>query len=208
MVHASDDEEREEPLDPAVERVRRKLVRFIAINLGILFFALMAVVAALVYRATRVETPPAAPVSELPAATGAPVYGEITLPRGARLVSQALSGGRLSLLVAQWPASVLARALAGQLGQALHVLSGEEHRWGPSDPLCRRFDRAGATALAEEGGFTVTAVEGTRTFSDVVPSAVTESDDALALLRELESRAAGTEELLALAAHLHLHATR
>lgn len=117
-------------------------------------------------------------------------------------------GGRLSLLVAQWPASVLARALAGQLGQALHVLSGEEHRWGPSDPLCRRFDRAGATALAEEGGFTVTAVEGTRTFSDVVPSAVTESDDALALLRELESRAAGTEELLALAAHLHLHATR
>ncbi len=99
MVHASDDEEREEPLDPAVERVRRKLVRFIAINLGILFFALMAVVAALVYRATRVETPPAAPVSELPAATGAPVYGEITLPRGARLVSQALSGGRLSLHV-------------------------------------------------------------------------------------------------------------
>lgn len=117
-------------------------------------------------------------------------------------------GGRLSLLVAQWPASVLSRVLAGQLGQALHVLSGEDHRWSPNDPLRRRFDRAGATTLAEQVGFTVTAVEGTRTFSDLVPSAVTESDDDRALLRELETLASATEELLVLAGQLHLHATR
>jgi S-adenosylmethionine-dependent methyltransferase len=117
-------------------------------------------------------------------------------------------GGRLSLLVAQWPATVLSRVLAGHLDQALHVLSDPDHRWSGHDPLRRRFDRASAAALAEAVGFDVTAVEGTRTFSDVVPSASTESEDALALLRELESRASASPELLGLAGHLHLHATR
>ncbi|PRY17523.1 methyltransferase domain-containing protein [Kineococcus rhizosphaerae] len=117
-------------------------------------------------------------------------------------------GGRLSLLVAQWPASVLSRVLAGHLGQALHVLSGDEHRWSPNDPLRRRYDRARATALAEQAGFTVTAVEGARTFSDVVPSASAESDDDLALLHELELLAAASPELQVLAGQLHLHATR
>ncbi|PDQ22485.1 fimbrial protein, partial [Mesorhizobium sanjuanii] len=36
-----DVEGREKPLDPEVESVRRKLVRFMAINLGLLFLALM-----------------------------------------------------------------------------------------------------------------------------------------------------------------------
>jgi hypothetical protein len=47
----------DEQLDPATERVRRKLVRFMAINLGILFVALMAVVIAIVYRAFWSEDP-------------------------------------------------------------------------------------------------------------------------------------------------------
>ena len=117
-------------------------------------------------------------------------------------------GGRLSLLVAQWPATVLARVLAGQLAQALHVLSDDTRRWSSSDPVRRRFDQASATALAEAAGFSVTAVEGTRTFSDVVPAVSTESDDDLALLRELEAVAARSPELRVLAGHLHLHARR
>ena len=117
-------------------------------------------------------------------------------------------GGRLSLLVAQWPATVLSRVLAGQLAQALHAVSDPSHRSGPGDPLRRRFDRAGATALAEAAGFTVTALEGTRTFSDVAPAAGTESDGDAALLHELEALAAQSPELLALAGHLHLHARR
>ena len=48
----------DEPLDPAVERVRAKLMRFAVINLGILFLALMAVVGALVYRAVSTESAP------------------------------------------------------------------------------------------------------------------------------------------------------
>lgn len=99
MAPQSDDDEREKPLDPAMERVRRKLVRFVGINLGLLFLALMAVVAAIVYRAGRTETPPAAAVPELPLPAGAVLGGEIALPRGARVEGHAVSGARLSLHV-------------------------------------------------------------------------------------------------------------
>ncbi|GAB7191136.1 hypothetical protein NUM3379_18430 [Kineococcus sp. NUM-3379] len=117
-------------------------------------------------------------------------------------------GGRLSLLVAQWSGTVLARALSGNLAQALEVLGDPDHRWGVADPLRRRFDRASATALAEHAGFTVTEVEGTRAFTDLVPSTCAESDADLALLQRLDAGAASREELLPLAGHLHLHARR
>lgn len=95
-----DNDDQEKPLDPAVERVRRKLVRFVAINLGLLFLALMAVVAAIVYRAGRSEPPPATAVSELPTPDGGGIaHGEIALPEGARVLGHALSGGRISLQV-------------------------------------------------------------------------------------------------------------
>ena len=58
MARPAFDDEEEKPLDPAVEKVRRKLVRFVAINLGLLFIALMAVVGALVYK-SRTAAPPA-----------------------------------------------------------------------------------------------------------------------------------------------------
>ena len=41
-------DEEEKPLDPNVEKVRRKLVRFMGINLGLLFLALMAVVSGVI----------------------------------------------------------------------------------------------------------------------------------------------------------------
>ena len=98
MAQSLDDED-EKPLDPAVERVRRRVMRFIAINLGILFLALMAVAIAIVYRiGSRDETPPQAAGAGAPAETVAPA-GAITLPAGARIRSQALSGTRLSLHV-------------------------------------------------------------------------------------------------------------
>jgi len=87
----------DKPLDPAVERVRRKLVRFVAINLGLLFLALMAVVGALVYKArtSQPSEPVAAGDIQLPA--GGQITGEIVLPVGSRVMSQALSGNRLSI---------------------------------------------------------------------------------------------------------------
>lgn len=92
------DHQDEKPLDPAAERVRRKLVRFMVINLGVLFLALMAVVAALVYKSMKAGEPVQPPVSAIPLPPGGqPLAGDIVLPVGSRLVSQSLSDGRLSL---------------------------------------------------------------------------------------------------------------
>lgn len=98
MIRPAFDDQEEKPLDPAVEKVRKKLVRFVAVNLGLLFVALMAVLAAIVYK-TRSEAPaaPETAITEIQVPAGAVLEGEIALPRGARIVSQALSGSRLSL---------------------------------------------------------------------------------------------------------------
>ena len=117
-AHASEDEEK--PLDPAVENVRRKLLRFMAINLGLLFAALMIVVAAIVYKSMTAE--PAPPVAGLtPPADGGMIEGTIPLPAGARIVSQSLSGERLTLHVEEpggqssiYLYNLAARRLAGR----------------------------------------------------------------------------------------------
>jgi hypothetical protein len=94
MARPDDDEEK--PLDPAVERVRRKLVRFVAINLGLLFVALMAVVAAIVYKSGR-SGPEASATAYVVPSEGGMLAGEITLPAGAKLLSHSLSGNRITL---------------------------------------------------------------------------------------------------------------
>jgi hypothetical protein len=83
-----DDETEEKPLDPAVERVRRKLVRFMAINLGILFAAVMVVLAALVYKSVRTPALPS---------TSTPVEAEIALPAGAKMIGHGFSQGQFSI---------------------------------------------------------------------------------------------------------------
>jgi hypothetical protein len=93
MARPARDEEDEKPLDPAVEKVRRKLVRFVVINLGILFLALMVVVLAVVYKSRRAE--PAADAG-FPA-SGEVIEADIPLPVGARIVSQSLSGSRIAI---------------------------------------------------------------------------------------------------------------
>ena len=87
MARPYADEEEEKPLDPAVEKVRRRLVRFVAINLGILLAALMAVGVALVYKGR--SAPAAGPRETVEAA--------LLIPADARIISQSLSGERLSL---------------------------------------------------------------------------------------------------------------
>ncbi|MGB3503732.1 MAG: fimbrial protein [Mesorhizobium sp.] len=89
---AQDMEQDEKPLDPAAERLRQRLVRFLAINLGILFFAVLVVIGAVIYRAGFFgKSTPEAPVAEIAA------NGEIAVPAGADILSQSLSGDRLSL---------------------------------------------------------------------------------------------------------------
>ncbi|MDX8465900.1 fimbrial protein [Mesorhizobium sp. VK23B] len=92
---AEDDEEK--PLDPAAEKVRRKLIRFMIVNLGLLFLALMVVIGALVYKARNAPGAGPTPAGDVQAPAGAPLSGDIVLPVGARVVSQSLSGNRLSI---------------------------------------------------------------------------------------------------------------
>ncbi|MBN9071482.1 MAG: fimbrial protein [Rhizobiales bacterium] len=96
MPKPIDDENEEKPLDPAVERVRRKLVRFVAINLGLLFAAVIVVIAAVVYRSTSARTPAAADIA---VPSGEAIEADIPIPSGSRIVSQSWSGNRLSLQV-------------------------------------------------------------------------------------------------------------
>ncbi|MER8483237.1 fimbrial protein [Mesorhizobium sp. M1322] len=92
------DEDEEKPLDPEVEKVRKKLVRFVAINLGLLFLALMVVIAALVYK-TRTAPPSSTPplTGDIQVPSGDPLTGDIVLPVGAKVISQSLSGNRVSI---------------------------------------------------------------------------------------------------------------
>ncbi|NGN42333.1 fimbrial protein [Mesorhizobium sp. CGMCC 1.15528] len=99
MASPNLNDEDEKPLDPAVEKVRRKLVRFVAINLGLLFLALMAVLGAIVYKSgSKSEAPVAVNGATVPSpAEGAFLSGDIALPVGAKIVSQSLSGNRISI---------------------------------------------------------------------------------------------------------------
>jgi len=95
-------------------------------------------------------------------------------------------GGYVSLLVATRIAAVLARALAGQFAQAQCALTSENGRWGPADPLPRRFDAAGITALVEGAGLVVQDLHGVRIFSDLVPAAYVDFEADRAALLALE----------------------
>ena len=98
-------------------------------------------------------------------------------------------GGYVSLVVATRIAAVLARALAGQFAQAQCALTSDDGRWGPADPLPRRFDAAAITALVEGANLAVHDLHGVRIFSDLVPAAFVEFDADRATLLKLEQTA-------------------
>ena len=120
-------------------------------------------------------------------------------------------GGILSLVVPQRSAAVLARALAGQFVQARAALDRADGRWGDADPVPRRFDRSGVVGLVETAGFTITGAHGIRLFSDLVPSALVDSDADRAALLELERAVTAHPEFAVLAdlgTSLHIIASR
>lgn len=94
---ANDDEK---PLDPAVERVRRRLIRFMVINLGILFVAFAVVLGAIIYKLSFAPKKAAEQVRAVQVPNGnEPITATIPLPAGARLLSSSLSGNRALLTV-------------------------------------------------------------------------------------------------------------
>ena len=120
-------------------------------------------------------------------------------------------GGTLSLVVAQRLHGVLARALAGEFEQAAAILTRPDGRWGEDDPSPRRFDEETVVALLREHGLTPVRSRGVRTFIDLVPSALLESEADRAALLALED-VAGRDDahplLGSLGSALHVLAAR
>lgn len=120
-------------------------------------------------------------------------------------------GGCVSIVAAQRLAAVLARVLTGQFAQAHHALVSEDGRWGAGDPLPRRFDQQDLTDLVTGVGLTVEDCHGVRLFSDLVPSALLDSEADRAALLALEEEASRHRRfpfLGQLGAGLHILASR
>lgn len=109
-------------------------------------------------------------------------------------------GGRLSLLVAQRHAAVLARAMAGHFGQAAAVLRGEDTaRSG------HRFTAEEVHGLLADAGLAVQATHAVRVFADLVPGSLLDLEPgATAALLELERAVAERPEYLPLATQVHV----
>lgn len=86
--------EEDAPLDPAAERLRRKLTWLLAGSLGVMILGLIAVFAAIVYRLNVEPTVAATPQGTLPEPVAVPI------PAGARVVFTGLDGNRLLVRLA------------------------------------------------------------------------------------------------------------
>ena len=118
-------------------------------------------------------------------------------------------GGRLSLLVANRAAAVLARALAGHPDEAARALTDQAGRWGPADGVRRRFDTDHLQALVVDAGLVVEQVHGVRVVADLVPSAVLDTEPgAAAALLSLERALSERPPFRDVATQLHLLAQR
>lgn len=96
----------EKPLDPTVERVRRKLMWFMIISTTITFLLVFAVIIAVIYKVmqpTPVKTAPptlqSQSISQNNLAALKNIENAVILPQGAKLISQSLSGEQISLEV-------------------------------------------------------------------------------------------------------------
>lgn len=85
----------DKPLDPEMEKVRRKMVRLLGISLGIMFIGVMAVLAAVVYKINTAEDDVVvdpAMLSEIPGLISSNL--EVILPVGFSTTSFDLDGAR------------------------------------------------------------------------------------------------------------------
>ena len=113
-------------------------------------------------------------------------------------------GGSLSLLVSQRHAAVVARAMAGHFNQARALLDDPT-----AGAATRRFTADEVTSVLDQAGFDIAAVHAVRVFADLVPSTLVDLEPGAATaLIELEQAVANRPEYLALAAQVHVVATR
>ncbi|HSO48871.1 MAG TPA: fimbrial protein [Rhizobiaceae bacterium] len=87
--------EEEKPLDPATEKVRRKMVRLLLVSIGIMMIGLMAVLGAIVYKIGEAPDATIAAVGGMAIEPG--TTGTVELPQGAEVISATLDGDNVML---------------------------------------------------------------------------------------------------------------
>ncbi|MDG3576290.1 hypothetical protein P7F60_07820 [Rhizobium sp. YJ-22] len=97
MSNVEPDEQEEKPLDPAMENVRRKMVRLQLVSAGIMGVLLMAVLVTIGYKLTRSSAPAAAPVTAggLAIPSDEPLKAMANLPAGFVIDNTSLSGAQI-----------------------------------------------------------------------------------------------------------------
>lgn len=113
-------------------------------------------------------------------------------------------GGVASVLVAGRHAALIVQALAGRFDAATTLASDADGRFGDTDPLRRRFDVDGLTAVLESAGLTVESVTGIGVVSGLISGAVRQAHPgADSDLARLETLIADRPPLRDIAAELH-----
>lgn len=92
MTSLKPDDQDEKPLDPAMEKVRRKMVRLMIVSGAVMVVSLMAVFGAVVYKAMR---PAARTTTTTGVPSDAPVSSSVGLPNGFAVQSVSLSGNQM-----------------------------------------------------------------------------------------------------------------
>ena len=119
------------------------------------------------------------------------------------------AGGRLSVLVGNRNAVVLARALAGRPDEAAHALTDPAGRWGDGDGVPRRWTPDELVALVHGAGLHVEQLHGVRVVADLIPSAALDLEPGVpAALLALERTLADRSPFRDLATSLHVLAVR
>jgi hypothetical protein len=95
-------DEQDLPLDPATERVRRKLTRLLIVSIGIMMVGLMTVLGAVVYKVMDKSTPKADPSTAMEglSADSGPLESTLDLPGGSEVKSATLDGSNILLHIA------------------------------------------------------------------------------------------------------------
>ena len=96
MATSETDEAENKPLDPEMEKVRRKMVRLLFVSIGVIFLGVMAVLAGVVYKVLDSgEEQPVAAAEAPPVPGDAPLTAIAELPAGFEINQISLDGSRI-----------------------------------------------------------------------------------------------------------------
>lgn len=95
MTNPNFEDDDDKPLDPVMEKVRRKMVRLQLVSAATIVVSLMAVLGAVVYKASRTGTDSAPVAADLALPANASLNLVAKLPAGTIVTGTSLSGNRI-----------------------------------------------------------------------------------------------------------------